>query len=188
MLAVNEDMKSSKKTGRRSEEGFSLVELMVEMFVLSVGVLGGMVMILVGMSRDNTNRVDTTATNAAQAVLEEIAGTAPNTDPVLSLTDCQGNVLQITTLGSASPGSGAHLLANGDIDFAQGPVNGYQMNYTVCGNNGLQTVYDVRWHITKVGPGNTGKLIVVAARQPFVAGGRGISFIAPVTLRTMIGL
>ena len=32
-------------------------------------------MIVVGMSRDNTNRVDTTATNAAQAVLEEIAGT-----------------------------------------------------------------------------------------------------------------
>ena len=50
-----------------------MIELMVAMFVLAVGVLGGMAMIIMGMTRDNTNRVDTTATNAAQAVLEEIA-------------------------------------------------------------------------------------------------------------------
>lgn len=187
MLAVK-SMKLLKKKTRRSEEGFSLVEMMLAMFVLAVGVLGGMVMIIIGMSRDNSNRVDTTATNAAQAVLEEIAGTAPNTNPAITMTDCLGNTLQLTTQGAASPGAGAPLLANGDIDFTQPATVGYQMNYTVCGSNGLQTVYDVRWHITLVGPGNTGKLIVVSARQPFVATKKGINYIAPVTLRTMIGL
>jgi prepilin-type N-terminal cleavage/methylation domain-containing protein len=181
-------MKLSKKTKRRGDAGFSLVELMVAMFVLAIGVLGGMVMIIIGMTRDNSNRVDTTATNAAQAVLEEIASAPTNTNPTLSLNDCLGNVLQIGTTGSASPGSGAPLLANGDIDFTKPAVAGYQMNYAVCGNNGLQTVYDVRWHVTLVGPGNIGKLVVVSARQPFVATNKGINYIAPVTLRTIVGL
>lgn len=177
---------------RRKNEGFSLVELTVAMFILTVGVLGGMTMIIMGMTRNNTNRVDTTATNAAQAVLEEIAGAPANTSPTLAVTDCLGTNLAVSTTAGASPGAGAPLLANGDIDFSQGAVPGYQMNYTVCNNaansNGLRTVYDVRWHITSIGAGGNGKLVVVAARQPFVAGSRGIGFIAPVTLRTIVGM
>jgi hypothetical protein len=148
-----------------------------------------MVMTIVGMTRDNTNRVDTTATNAAQAVLEEIAGAPANASPTLTVTDCLGNSLSINTAGSGSPGSGAPLQGNGDIDFSKGTVPGYQMNYTVCGTaNTVQTTYDVRWHITLVGPNNSGKLVVVSARQPFVATSRGIGFITPVTLRTIVGM
>src|SRR5262249_12869156 len=142
-------------------------------------------MIIVGMTRDNTNRVDTTATNAAQAVLEEIAGTPTNTSPTITVKDCLGNALQINTAGSA----GAPLdPVTGEIDWKQGAVPGYQMNYTVCGSaNNIRTVYDVRWHVTLVGPGNTGRLVVVSARQPFVANSKGIGFITPVTLRTIVG-
>lgn len=179
----------NRKNRKSSNEGFSLVELTVAMFVLVVGVLGGMVMIIMGMTRDNTNRVDTTATNAAQAVLEEIAGAPAQSNPTLTVADCLGNVLAINTTGSASPGSGAPLQANGDIDFSQGAVAGYQMNYTVCGTTtNIQTVYDVRWHVTMVGPGNSGKLVVVSARQPFVASSKGIGLITPVTLRTIVGM
>lgn len=188
MLAIGEVMMRNTKTGRRKSEGFSLIELMVAMFILSVGVLGGMVMIILGMTRDNSNRVDTTATNAAQAVLEQIAGAPANSSPTFTVTDCLGNNLQVNTTGSASPGAGAPLQNNGDIDFSQAAVTGYQMSYTVCGTNGLQTVYDVRWHVTAVGPGNSGKLVVVSARQPFVATNKGIGFIAPVTLRTIVGM
>ncbi|HMC31316.1 MAG TPA: prepilin-type N-terminal cleavage/methylation domain-containing protein [Candidatus Angelobacter sp.] len=180
-------MEPNNKISHKSE-GFTLVELMVAMFVLAVGVLGGLVMIIVGMTRDNSNRVDTTATNAAQAVMEQIAAVPANTSPTLAVTDCAGNNLAVTTTGSASPGLGAPLLGNGDIDFGQAAVVGYQMNYTVCGNNGLQTTYDVRWHVTLVGPGNSGKLVVVSARQPFVAKNKGIGFISPVTLRTVVGM
>ena len=63
-------MKQQDKHIRKNARGFTLVELTVAMFVLTVGVLGGMIMIVLGMTRDNTNRMDTTATNAAQAVLE----------------------------------------------------------------------------------------------------------------------
>jgi len=179
----------NRRNRKSRNEGFSLVELTVAMFVLIVGVLGGMVMIIMGMTRNNTNRVDTTATNAAQAVLEEVAGVPANLSPTLTVTDCLGNILSINTGGTASPGSGAPLQANGDIDFSQAAVAGYQMNYTVCGStNNIQTVYDVRWHVTLVGPNNSGKLVVVSARQPFVAVSKGIGSITPVTLRTIVGM
>jgi prepilin-type N-terminal cleavage/methylation domain-containing protein len=181
-------MKNRRKNSVRRNEGFSLVELILAMFVLAVGVLGGMLMILVGMTRDNSNRVDTTATNAAQAVLEEVAGVPVNTNPLLPVTDCVGNAFTINTAGSAAPGSGAALSANGDIDFNQPVVPGYQMNYAVCGSdNTVKAVYDVRWHVTVV-TGGTGKLVVVSARLPFVAGQTGIGFIRPVTLRTIVGM
>jgi prepilin-type N-terminal cleavage/methylation domain-containing protein len=172
-----------------SNKGFSLIEMILAMFVLTVGVLGGMVMILMGMTRDNSNRVDTTATNAAQAVLEQISGTPPNTDPTITITDCVPTSLNISTTGAASPGQGAPLTGSGDINWALGAVNGYHMDYTVCGTNGLKVVYDVRWNITTVGPpGSTGKLITVSARQPTLYKTRGLSFIPPVTLRTIVGM
>lgn len=172
----------NRKT-RTNSRGFTLIELMFAIFVLAVGILGSMVMVIVGMSRDNTNRVDTTATNVAQTVVEAISGTS-NKANVIAVSDCVPNTLTI----NAAPG-GATLQANGDIDFladsaATLNASNYQMNYTVCGTNGLQTVYDVRWNVKAVG--NWGKLVTVSARQPFVASQNGISSIRPVTLRTVV--
>lgn len=179
-------MKQNKKFGSKNVKGFTLVELMVAMFVLTVGVLGGMVMILLGMTRDNTNRMDTTATNAAQAVLEVIAAVPANSTPPLTVTDCLGNVLPLTTAGSAG-GSGATLAPNGDVDFTQPAVAPYQINYTVCGTNGLTVAYDVRWRVTTLPSG--GKLVIVAAGHPATDNkSHAMAYIPPVTLRTIVGL
>lgn len=179
-------MNQKKKFGRKNIKGFTLIELTVAMFVLTVGVLGGMVMILVGMTRDNTNRMDTTATNAAQAVLEVMAAVPANATPPLTVTDCLGNILPLTTAGTAG-GSGATLAPNGDVDFTQAAVPPYQINYTVCGTNGLTVSYDVRWRITTLPSG--GKLVIVAAGHPFTDNkSHAMAYIAPVTLRTIVGL
>jgi len=173
-------------------KGFSLVELTVAMFVLAVGVLGGMTMIIMGMSRNSSNRVDTTATNVAQTVLEEVSAAAPNTNPTLILTDCvQTNPLTSNLQINTTPG-GATVL-DGNINFAADSAtslngNGYQMNYTVCGTNGTKTVYDVRWRVDLVGGSSWAKLVTVSAQQPFVASQTGISFLKPVTLRTVVGM
>lgn len=183
---------NGKKLGYREIEGFTLIELTIAMFVLTVGVLGGMTMIIMGMTRNNTNRVDTTATNVAQTVMEEIAGLPANSTATFPVSDCQGNNFTVNT--SAGGGAaGAPLAPNNiDIDFTQAAVNGYQMNYVVCNNaantNGLPVVYDVRWRIVSVGAGNFGKLVIVSARQPFVAQNKGIGSITPVTLRTIVGM
>jgi len=176
----------------RKLQGFSLVELTVAMFVLAVGVLGGMMMIILGMSRNNSNRVDTTATNIAQTVLEEISAAPPNVDKTLVITDClQTDPVTSTLQINTAPG-GATVL-NGSINFSADSAttlnaNGYQMNYTVCGTNGLQTVYDVRWRVDLVGGANWSKLVTISARQPFAASQTGISYLPPVTLRTVVGM
>jgi len=167
------------------DEGFSLIELMFAMLVLTFGVLATMTMVIMGVSRNGSNRFDTTATNVAQTVVEEVAGAAPNTNPVLTVTDCAGANLSINTAVG-----GAQLQANGAIDFTQSAAtpaaNNYQMNYTVCGANGQRVTYDVRWNVQAVSA--FGKLVTVSAQQQFVNSTRGIAFLPPVTLRTVVGM
>jgi type II secretory pathway pseudopilin PulG len=165
-----------------SDSGFSLLELMLATLVLTVALLGGMVMIVMGMARNSTNRLDSTATNVAQTVLEEVAGAPPNANPILTIVDCAGNNLQITT----APGGPAPNPNTGDINFNQPPVAGYQVNYTVC-NNGRRTLYDVRWNVQQV-PGGWSKMITVSARQPLANRNAAIFALPPVTLRTVVGM
>jgi prepilin-type N-terminal cleavage/methylation domain-containing protein len=180
-------MKQPKKCGPKNTRGFTLVELTVAMFVLTVGVLGGMIMIVLGMTRDNTNRMDTTATNAAQAVLEQIAAVPANTSPTLTVTDCVPTTHFVTTAGNAGLGLGATLDGNGNVDFQSAAVVGYEIPYAVCGNNKLIATYNVRWHITTL-PGG-GKLVIVAAGHPTIYNkSHAMAYIAPVTLRTIVGL
>jgi hypothetical protein len=145
------------------------------------------------MTRNNANRVDTTATNVAQAVIEQVSGVPANTNPVVTITDCVQTDPTTSTLKINTAPGGATLKTNGDIDFlADDPatLNGkkYQITYTVCGDNGLQTTYDVRWNVQAVGGSNWGKLVTVSARQPFVYGQTGFGNIRPVTLRTIVSM
>jgi prepilin-type N-terminal cleavage/methylation domain-containing protein len=182
-------MKQKNKRSRKNTSGFTLVELTVAMFVLTVGVLGGMIMIILGMTRDNTNRMDTTATNAAQAVLEAISAVPANTDTILQVTDCAGVTSSVTTAGATGNGTGAGLNANGngDVVFTQASVANYQFNYTVCNTNGQRTAYDVRWHITTLPTG--AKLVVVAAGHPTSYNrSHAMAYITPVSLRTIVGM
>ena len=166
----------------KSDNGFSLLELMLATLVLTVALLGGMIMIVIGMARNSTNRLDSTATNVAQTVLEDIAGTVPSANPTLTIVDCAGNNLQITT----APGGPAPNPNTGDINFNQPAVAGYQVNYTVC-NNGRQTPYDVRWNVQQV-PGGWAKMITVSARQPLARLNAAMFALPPVTLRTVVGM
>ena len=104
LLEIGKSMNTTPTIKKTEIRGFGLMELMVAIFVLAVGLLGGMMMVIMGMSRDNSNRVDTTATNVAQTVLEQIAGAPANSNPTLTVTDCIPNTLNINT---APGGAGA---------------------------------------------------------------------------------
>ena len=178
-------MKLYRRTRHGSSKGFSLIELLFALFILTFGVLAAMTMVIMGVSRNGSNRFDTTATNVAQTVLEEVSGSAPNSNPTLTVTDCTGTNLQINTAAG-----GANLLSTGSIDFTQSAAtlnaSHYQMNYTVCGSNGQQVTYDVRWKVQAMG--TYGKLVTVSAQQQFVNTTKGIAFLPPVTLRTVVGM
>lgn len=169
----------------KRSEGFSLIELMLAVGVLAVAVVGSLAMIVLGIGRNGSTRMDTTATNVAQTVLEDITTALPTGNPVINITDCVNNNLQITTaVGGAAP------LANGDINFTAPPVAGYSGTYTMCSGTANTPVitYDVRWRIDSIPGSPFAKLVTVAARQPFMARNGTIDYIPPVTLRTIAGM
>lgn len=178
-------MKKKIHTRKRADSGFSLIELMFAIGVLTVAIVGSMAMVVIGIGRNGSNRMDTTATNVAQTVLEDIATALPNANPAptLHIVDCAGKDVAITT----APG-GSVLDGNGDIDFQNPAVANYQASYTMCSGqaNTFSAVYDVRWRIDVVSP--YAKLVTVAARQPLSIQKGTIVYVPPVTLRTIVGM
>lgn len=188
---------------RRSEPGFSLLEMTIALAVLSIAMIGGLAMVAVGIGRNTATRMDTTAANVAQTILEDIASEpAVGGQNPLTITDCTGNVLSISTTASVVGGSPLLQVADplqpgsnpGDIDFSVAPVPNYSATYVMCAPNGGQISFDVRWNIQPVAPPPAGgtptwaKLVTVAARQPFTTSGRAIYYSPPATLRTVTGL
>ncbi len=81
------------------------------------------------------------------------------------------------------------LLSNGDADFTQtagsaGDPAGYYKLYTVCGSNGQQSIYDVRWHI--VTPSPYVMQVTVSAKLQG-SNNNAVLFSPTVSIRSMIG-
>jgi type II secretory pathway pseudopilin PulG len=182
-----------KSNRRKSESGFSLVELLIASIVLTVGMLAIMGIFALAIGNNGRSKVDSTATMVAQAVLEQISAVKAGGGPS-SLTDCSGNPAMTINpaAGVLAGGNGApkywDTVANlWKIDFTQPPpppTDNYSMNYVVCvsGSNAPVT-YDVRWNIEQVG--NYSSLIVVGAR-PLNTGNNRFSFRLPVNLQLTI--
>jgi prepilin-type N-terminal cleavage/methylation domain-containing protein len=207
----------SQRHRRTASKGFSLIELLIAMLVLTIGLLGGMIVIVTAIASNARSRLDTTGVALAQSTMDRIIVLSISAaTQSTAMIDCDGVSHNITTVASDSPGSGAPLtdisnLPDGNqmIDFSQAPVTiagggsgDYQMLYKLCatgGDNGASTtkgppqIYDVRWHITNIAnssaPGNT-ELVLVAAKNVGEAG-NGITqskfFTVPITLRAVRG-
>ena len=179
---------------QKSQQGMTLVELLIALTILLIGLGAIMIMIASAMANNNGSRQDTTATMLSQLVVEQIAAVPANTNPTLNIIDCSGAVRQIAT----APG-GAILIAagqpnSGDINWpaqtfaALGPQF-YAMRYIACGNANRQMTYEVRWNVQVLA--NNTKLITVSARRRDAEQNNrrtAIGFNFPVTLRMISGL
>lgn len=174
-----------KWSRRKRSRGFTLMEVLFAIVILSVGVMGLAMVVPFATQNDYRTRVDTTATFVALRQLEQILAQPPG---VVSFTDGSDNpglnapiVVNVTDLNTADlVGSGAPLDADGNIDFtvAQGVVApGYARIYGVAPTpvnpNGNVRVnigrYDVRWNIYQNANGI--KTVTVAAQlSPLPAG------------------
>lgn len=168
----------------RKERGMSLIELMIAMVVLLVGLVGSLALVATAVGNNKRSRLQGNSTIVAQMITEKISSVKATTSPLLTVPDCVGNLLNIST---TAPG-GSPLNAQGDVDFTLPPVAGYQALYTDCGSNGRQFVYDVRWNIQQ--PTANVKFLTVTAQKANVNVGANwdlkyVSF--PVTIRTLIG-
>jgi type IV pilus modification protein PilV len=183
------------KKRRSSEQGSTLIELMIAMLVLAIGFGGVTTLLITAIASNNRNSKDTTATLLAQKVIEEISAQNVYNDTAVTVTDCANNAYSFATDPGAFPtGTGASLKADGTIDFTQSYANvpaGYAMRYVDCANQGgAQTTYDVRWNVMTISATNTTSRLITAAARPLASNVNqlgGFYFALPVTLRGVGG-
>ena len=163
-------MKSLPETNS-SQAGMSLIELMIAMIVMSIGLLGAVSMIMMGMQNNSLNRSDTTSTVLDQEILEKFATlkTYPKPATSIIISDCalNGANQHLASIAAAvgPAGAGAALYTAsppapttsqiGDIDWTQpaptlatAGTAGYDMLYQSCSGE----IYEVRWNEMAIDP------------------------------------
>jgi prepilin-type N-terminal cleavage/methylation domain-containing protein len=167
---------------RKSERGFSLLEMLFATIILLVGLVAIAQLVPASMLLNYENRNNSSALVFAQLELDQMLD-RPLTDTVF--TNAEGKVCQLgdPAINNAAQGTNVVTYQNqAVIDFTSS-VPGY--NFTYFENplipNGLQ--YDVRWAVilTKNGTTVYSKRFILGVRQ---AGGEG--YFPPITLEAMV--
>ena len=140
---------------RTSEQGFSLIELMIASFVLGIGVLSVTTMIGTSISRNLSSKNDTVAMAAAEQVMEELK------TPLFS---------SLTVGGSTLQSDGRLLFENPSDGSAYATVNNYFRNIALTNSDeaGQTVTYQVRWNIAAAfndGTANRLLRITIGARR-----------------------
>jgi Tfp pilus assembly protein PilV len=181
-----------KNRAANNQDGLTIIELMIAMFVLAVGILGSMSLVIMAINGDFRSKQQSNSTALAQMVTEKIMTIPAWNNSPLTITDCTGTNFTVSTTANASPGAGAALASSGDVDYTQAKVTNYNMAYTDCGTANRQMTYDVRWNISTI-PATPSdpyvKLLTVSARLNTVRNGAtsGSVFGPVVTIKTIVG-
>ena len=179
---------------RNAQAGITLIETMLAALILVIGSIGMLSLIVDAIATNNRNKMDSTQTMLAESILEQIHSTFNGTGTSV-LTDCAGTTWSVQTTIPNSGESGAQL-SGANIDYSQtNPPSGYYMNYVIsapCTSTGaVQGVYDVRWHLDKVGydvdPLKTKSYLITVSAKLRGHGEGNKFFSLPVTLRFMAG-
>jgi type II secretory pathway pseudopilin PulG len=182
--------KMTKRTLMKSESGITMIETLMAASILIIGSLGMIGLIVGSIASNNRNKIDSTQTMLAEAILEQVNSTFNGTG-TSSLKDCANTIWNINTT-IPSVGSVGARLSGASIDFTEtAPPAGYFMNYVVttpCQSTPslFQGTYDVRWHLDQVGSTDS-YLLTVGARLKNHGEGN-LFFSLPVTLRVMSGV
>ena len=134
--------------GMRPSAGFTLMEVVFSMSLLSVATLGLALTIPAAVQSNNRNRVDAEGALLVQKEVEQMLAQPLSTT---SFTDSSGNAITISAGGAP--------LASGKIDYSQATVAGY--NVTVTGTAGA--LYQLRWNVQSLADGS--KQFTVAANR-----------------------
>src|SRR5438045_5462496 len=106
-----------------NQDGLTIIELMIAMFVLAVGILGSMSLVIMAINGDFRSKQQSNSTALAQMVTEKIMSIPAYTNPTLTLTDCTPTDHSVSTTGNTtSAGAGAALTTSGDVDYTQAKV------------------------------------------------------------------
>lgn len=176
----------------RTQAGFSLMELLIALTMLTIGMAGIAIMVTSAMITDYRNRNDTTASMLSQRVLSRISSVPVNYAILpTTITDCKPQTWTLATrAGGANLVTSSSAAPNliGDIDWSQKYADitaNYAMQYQTCSG----AVYEVRWNINVVN-GYTNQVSVGA--RPISAANvspqfQQLQYGKPVTLRSIVG-
>ena len=175
-------------TGRRSERGFSILEMMLATIILLVGLVAIAQLVPASILLNYRNRTDSAALVFAQRQLDQMLGQPFNQ---VSFIDALGNTCQLGNPAVTNTVQGNNVVSINNqtlIDFSgatpsPAPTNGYGFTYTDP-TDPSGTIYDVRWAVIVTGSGSSAssKRFILGVRQ---SGGNG--YFQPITLDTMVG-
>lgn len=179
-------MMSAFTKRRKSERGFSLLEMMFATVILLVGLVAIAQLVPASILLNYQNRNNSSALVFAQRELDQMLDQPLNPNaPTQQFTDAEGNVCQIGDPRVTNSVQGTNVLTvqnQAVIDFTSS-VPGYNFTYPVDPTvpNGIS--YDVRWAVIITGNGATvsSKRFILGIRQ---LGGTG--YFPPITLDAMV--
>lgn len=154
----------TRVSNRKSQRGFTMLELAVATVVLLVGIVSVVQLVPASIGTNMNNRYDTKATVLGQRMLEQLA--------LQSLTsatfpDADGNILSLGNPATPGVVVGSPLIAGtATIDFTAATVPGYNLQY-IDPNDPQRGSYDIRWGvITTVNGGSpVAKRFIVGVRR-----------------------
>ena len=198
---MNSTMTSRSGKAKR-QGGFSLLEFLIAMTVLTIGVGGLLPLLLASITLDKKAAGDTTAVMVAEVVLEQMSSQSstsaalPNpmqdcATPPNSWTVSEVDAKVGAGSGGAYGGNGAQLTNQGTIDWTQAYAAipaGYAMRYVACSTtNDTPVTYEVRWDVISTSSSDNTKMIVISSR-PQISQAWALGYIAPINMRTIIGM
>ena len=108
-------MKKIERTSlQSSQKGVTMIETLIAGGILAIISLGMAGLILVSIAANNRNKIDSTQTMLAEAIVEHVNSTLIGTQQSV-LTDCAGNSHTIDTL----PGGASLNAAGNAINFSE---------------------------------------------------------------------
>src|ERR1700756_2187711 len=89
----NMELTQRRKKLARKERGMSLIELMIAMVVLLVGLVGSLALVATAVGNNKRSRLQGNSTIVAQMIAEKVSSVKATTSPLLTFSDCAGNIL-----------------------------------------------------------------------------------------------
>ena len=170
-----------------------MVETLMAAGILIIGSLGMITLIVSSIATNNRNKIDSTQTMLAEAIVEHVNSTVIGSGSSV-LIDCSDHSYTVSGVeGGANLNSTSSAIDFTEDIASNAAKTNYHMDYyvnTPCSTGStLQAIYDVRWNVQKVGGSTTptnSYLLTVSAKMK--GHGEGNMFFSlPVTLRVMSG-
>jgi type II secretory pathway pseudopilin PulG len=168
---------------RRSQEGFSILEMLLATVILLVGLIAVAQLVPATILLNYRNRTDSSALVFAQRELDQMLAQPLS---VVSFNDAELNVCNLGDPTRPNQLVGTTVVSGLNntpiIDFTSS-VSNYNFTYQDSTDPSGVT-YDVRWAVIITGNGKTAtsKRFILGIRQ---VGGNG--YFKPITLDTMVG-